>query len=234
MASRCGFPAPPLAQGQSKVSHKLQLSQQEEIKHRLTLFTFFIACFTGLFLLVSPVSSPEGFPVPSNESRSSGVPALDKLAENVLPASWAYYSPYRPAGKFEGSTREGCVISQVNIVSSAPLPCTIDLTADHSDVASGTWQIQRHGARYPTSGVTEAIVEALEKLQDAATYNDPKLDFMKDYAYDLGMNDLVKYGADQYVVGLWVSPFLGPSPCSLGQVLRFGRGNLQALSEFTR
>jgi len=40
---------------------------------------------------------------------------------------------------------------------------------------------------------------ALEKLQAATDYDDPKLDFMKNYDYDLGMNDLVKYGADQYV-----------------------------------
>jgi hypothetical protein len=48
-------------------------------------------------------------------------------------------------------------------------------------------------------------MEALEKLQAATTYDDPKLDFIKGYAYDLGMNDLVKYGADQYVIGFEIS-----------------------------
>lgn len=49
--------------------------------------------------------------------------------------------------------------------------------------------------------MTRAIVEALEKLQAAVTYDDPKFDFVKDYTYGLGVNDLVKYGADQCVIG---------------------------------
>jgi len=65
----------------------------------------------------------------------------------------------------------------------------------------GFSQIQRHGARYPTSGVTRTIVDALAKLQAVAPYHDPKLDFLKNYAYDLGLDDLVKYGAHQYVIG---------------------------------
>ena len=48
--------------------------------------------------------------------------------------------------------------------------------------------------------MTEAIVEALDKLQAATSYDDPKFKFMKKYAYDLGVGDLVKYGADQYVI----------------------------------
>ena len=64
--------------------------------------------------------------------------------------------------------------------------------------------------------MTRDIIEALEKLQTAHTYHDPRLDFMKSYAYDLGMDDLVKYGADQYVIGFEISHL--PSnvyPCSL-------------------
>ena len=55
--------------------------------------------------------------------------------------------------------------------------------------------------------MTETIVEALEKLRAVAAYNDPKLDFVKAYVYDLGINDLVKYGADQYVVRLEIPLF---------------------------
>ena len=97
------------AKGQSKVSHKLRLSQQEKA-NRLTTLAPFVACLTGLLLLVNLVS-------PSKEQRDHSVSA-SMLAE-LLPASWAYYSPYHPAAKFEGSTREGCFVSQVNIVSSA-------------------------------------------------------------------------------------------------------------------
>lgn len=48
--------------------------------------------------------------------------------------------------------------------------------------------------------MTEAIIKALAKLQAVTSYDDPKLNFMKKYTYDLGMNDLLKYGADQYVI----------------------------------
>jgi len=125
MIARYGVPAPPLALGRSRVSHKLQLSPQEKLKLRLALFTLLVACSTGIFLLVNVVSSPEGFPVFRGEYRSRGVTeGLDKLApiaSEPLSSSWAYYSPYHPAGKFEGSTRESCVVSQVNIVSSVSL-----------------------------------------------------------------------------------------------------------------
>jgi len=53
----------------------------------------------------------------------------------------------------------------------------------------------------PTSGATGTIVGALGKLQAATTYHNPKPDFLKKYAYDLGLDDLVKYGAHQYVIG---------------------------------
>ena len=79
--------------------------------------------------------------------------------------------------------------------------------------------------------MTETIVEALEKLRAVAAYNDPKLDFVKAHVYDLGINDLVKYGADQYVVRLEI-PCFRCLPCFPGQVPHFGRGNFQALPEF--
>jgi len=115
MVAHYAIPAPPLVHGQSKVSHKLRLSQQEETKLRLTIFAFFVACLTGLFLFVNIVS-PEGFPASRDEYRSRGVSGSDRIRS--LSASWAYYSPYYPAAEFDGSTRKGCVVSQVNIVSS--------------------------------------------------------------------------------------------------------------------
>jgi len=43
-------------------------------------------------------------------------------------------------------------------------------------------------------------MEALDKLQAVTNYDDHKFNFMKKYTYSLGMDDLVKYGADQYVI----------------------------------
>lgn len=60
--------------------------------------------------------------------------------------------------------------------------------------------IQRHGARFPTSGATEGIVPGIQKLQNATKYLDPKFDFLKDFVYDLGMADLIPFGAAQCVI----------------------------------
>jgi len=58
---------------------------------------------------------------PHSQKHHDGDPhRLDPLAEMATKSfseSWAYYSPYHPAASFEDSTREGCVVSQVNIVS---------------------------------------------------------------------------------------------------------------------
>lgn len=53
--------------------------------------------------------------------------------------------------------------------------------------------------------MAKAIAKALPKLQAATSYDDPKLDFVKNYTYDLGMNDLVKHGAKEYVIGFEIS-----------------------------
>jgi hypothetical protein len=42
-------------------------------------------------------------------------------------------------------------------------------------------------------------VSALNKIQSVQTFQNPALNFLKDFKYDLGTNDLVQYGAEQYV-----------------------------------
>ncbi|KAG6844460.1 hypothetical protein H0H87_006743 [Tephrocybe sp. NHM501043] len=85
--------------------------------------------------------------------------------------SWAMYSPYFAVGEYETAPR-GCRVTQANI-------------------------IQRHGARYPTSGAAKGIVAALAKLQSVDHYTDSSLDFIKSYTYALGTDDLVPFGASQ-------------------------------------
>jgi len=146
MVGLYAIPAPPLAHGRSNVSHKLQLSQQERIKLRLTIFTFFVACLTGLFLLLNVVSSPEGFPTSRDEYRSRGISGSDRIKS--LSTSWAYYSPYQPAADFDGSTREGCVVSQVNIVSLVWFPSLDRSQSIHFD-ASCRAALHRFNAMAP-------------------------------------------------------------------------------------
>ncbi|THU97247.1 phytase [Dendrothele bispora CBS 962.96] len=89
-----------------------------------------------------------------------------------LEHSWAQYSPFFPVEDY-ASPPEGCTVDQVNI-------------------------IQRHGARFPTSGASTDIISAVNKLK--AVQNsvvNPKMQFIQNYTYDLGTDDLVEFGAVQ-------------------------------------
>jgi hypothetical protein len=59
------------------------------------------------------------------------------------------------------------------------------------------FQLQRHGARYPTSGASTRIIKALDKLKAVGQYTSPDLEFLKSYTYDLGESALVEIGASQ-------------------------------------
>jgi hypothetical protein len=83
---------------------------------------------------------------------------------------------------------------QVNIVS-------VLLTGNFINwFRSLTWQIQRHGARFPTLGAAARIVNSLTQLQSATKYIDPQLAFLTNYTYALGVDDLVPFGASQFVL----------------------------------
>ena len=178
------------------------MSRQDIVTLRLTLSALFITFLVIASLLANITSSLHSSsalhsqPVEQhhddNPNQNGGM--LDALAQTAAKSfseSWAYYSPYHPAAPFEGSTRKGCVVSQANIVSR-------DSRLHHTFLSiRSAFQLQRHGARYPTSGATEVITAALAKFQAAAGYNDTKLDFINGYTYDLGMDDLVQYGVDQ-------------------------------------
>ncbi|KZT06538.1 phosphoglycerate mutase-like protein [Laetiporus sulphureus 93-53] len=87
--------------------------------------------------------------------------------------SWAQYTPYYAVEAYAAPPDE-CEITQVNI-------------------------LQRHGARYPTKSSTKAIETALAKVQaiPVSDYTDPQLEFIADFDYDLGEDDLVAYGAQE-------------------------------------
>ncbi|KAI0682711.1 phytase [Cytidiella melzeri] len=84
---------------------------------------------------------------------------------------WAQYSPYFARAVYK-EPPSGCQIDQVNI-------------------------LQRHGARFPTSGAATKIQAALAKLQTVTNFTDSRLDFVKSFTFNLGTDDLVKFGADQ-------------------------------------
>ncbi|KAF7795764.1 hypothetical protein EIP86_006931 [Pleurotus ostreatoroseus] len=82
---------------------------------------------------------------------------------------WGQYSPYFPAGDYVPPPT-GCEITQVNI-------------------------LQRHGARYPNDDDDYDL--AVKHLRHAKEYRDSGLDFLKDYEYQLKVDVLVPYGAEQ-------------------------------------
>ncbi|KAL1940035.1 hypothetical protein VTO73DRAFT_9370 [Trametes versicolor] len=85
--------------------------------------------------------------------------------------SWSMYSPYFPAADYVAPPAS-CQINQVHI-------------------------IQRHGARFPTSGAAKRIQTAVAKLKAASNYTDPLLAFVTNYTYSLGQDSLVELGATQ-------------------------------------
>nr|VWP00524.1 N/A [Ganoderma boninense] len=102
--------------------------------------------------------------------KPEGVPSLG--VPQSIQQTWAMFSPYYPAAPYT-KPPPGCTIDQVHI-------------------------LQRHGARYPTSGVGKHIKAAIKKLQSVGNYTDPNLAFLKDYKYDLHKNgNLVPFGAAQ-------------------------------------
>ncbi|KAJ7686903.1 phytase, partial [Mycena rosella] len=84
---------------------------------------------------------------------------------------WGASSPYFSAGMYT-SPPAGCRVDQVNV-------------------------LQCHDAHFPTSGAATTIISGINKLQSVHNFTDPRLDFLKNFAYALGVVDLVPFGAHQ-------------------------------------
>ena len=59
-------------------------------------------------------------------------------------------------------------------------------------------QIERHGARYPKKKPSKKMKSALEKLQ-GVTITESSMQFISNFTYNLGTDDLTAYGALQLV-----------------------------------
>ncbi|KIJ45209.1 hypothetical protein M422DRAFT_779118 [Sphaerobolus stellatus SS14] len=96
------------------------------------------------------------------------LPRIDLPHEIIR--SWAQYTPAFPLQSYQ--IPESCSITQVNI-------------------------LQRHGARFPTTGATKRILAAISKLDNVLTFNDAKMAGLKNWTYELGSNDLIPFGEMQ-------------------------------------
>ncbi|KAA1469415.1 acid phosphatase [Dentipellis sp. KUC8613] len=84
---------------------------------------------------------------------------------------WAQYAPWMPAEAYTPPP-SGCSVTQVNL-------------------------IQRHGARFPTASSGKEFRAAVEKLLVVEKYKADELEFLNDFVYDMGEEDLIPFGAAQ-------------------------------------
>lgn len=134
-------------------------------------------------------------------------PSLD-VPEDIQRA-WGPYTPWFAAEAYQAPA-QGCSVTQVRLMLHFRiyiLSCFwigqhcmfYRFVARIHHVECLALQIQRHGARFPTSGASKRITAALAKIQGVSNYTDTRLDFLKTYKYDLGVADLVPFGAAQCV-----------------------------------
>ncbi|PFH48993.1 hypothetical protein AMATHDRAFT_148650 [Amanita thiersii Skay4041] len=88
-----------------------------------------------------------------------------------LQRSWGAYTPFYPIEEYQPPP-DDCKVTQPNM------------------------QLQRHGARYPTRGASEGIQKAVHKLLSASEYREHTMFFLNNYKYELGTDQLIKFGAD--------------------------------------
>ncbi|KAJ7256493.1 phytase [Mycena haematopus] len=111
----------------------------------------------------------------------------DYPSEFDVRKSWGAYSPFYSVREYTPPP-DSCEITQVNIVSIRPT------CKGHTEKAL---KLQRHGARFPTSGASINIESAVRKLQSVDEYAHPSMEFLSSFVYALGTDDLVPSGALQ-------------------------------------
>ncbi|KAF9522116.1 histidine phosphatase superfamily [Crepidotus variabilis] len=164
------FPQSYVTQSQNDQRHQQTrpfLDEKPSIhdKPRLTRRTILI------LVLITIVVSYATLPSWPNLNSTSSAELREDLRVGLpnIERPWGAYTPYFSVEPYKPPPPD-CKITQVNI-------------------------IQRHGARYPTSQAGPHIQAAVAKLQSVSEYKDKRLDFLKNYTYTLGVEDLVPFGA---------------------------------------
>ncbi|KAF5353129.1 hypothetical protein D9758_008805 [Tetrapyrgos nigripes] len=148
--------------------------KQRSTGRRVCVALKYLLCLTLVTLLWTGYGRALGIGLKNSlELGVSGeVTTGDRHKTFVTQRSWAQYSPYFPVEEYKPPP-SGCIVDQVNI-------------------------LQRHGARFPTSGASSNIISAINKLKAVQnSFSDPNMLFIRSYKYDLGQNDLVELGAKQ-------------------------------------
>jgi hypothetical protein len=118
--------------------------------------------------------------VTNSQLKSKSIAQCDTVetgyqCDTSISHNWGNYAPYFSVpSSISASTPTGCEISFVNLLS-------------------------RHGARFPTTSKITDYEELFEQIHSQTTSYSAEYEFIKNYTYDLGANDLTAFGQQEMI-----------------------------------
>ncbi|KAK0230132.1 phytase [Armillaria fumosa] len=114
---------------------------------------------------------------------------------SVALAAWIGLALYLPAYSFGSSKANlSAVPFAQNWAQYSPFVSRAEYHVPRNCIVT---QLERHGARYPTLGSAAGIISAINKLTALGEFTNERMQFLANYTYDLGVADLVPFGAAQ-------------------------------------
>ncbi|KAF4466185.1 3-phytase a [Fusarium albosuccineum] len=126
------------------------------------------------------------------------VMVISSIALVTVLGFWVHNGTMPSGCEYDGSCND---ISRLwgHYVSFFSVPSEIDSsTPDDCQVTFGL-ALSRHGARYPTDTKSEAYNATIARIQSSATKYGSEYQWLKDYTYVLGAEDLTEFGQQQMV-----------------------------------
>ncbi|KAF4487915.1 3-phytase A [Fusarium agapanthi] len=126
------------------------------------------------------------------------VMVISTVALITVLAIWVHNNTLPSGCEYDGSCND---ISKLwgQYSSYFSVPSEIDSsTQDDCEVTIGI-ALSRHGARYPTAGKTTVYSATIARLQKSVTNYGKGYEWLKDYEYNLGSEDLTDFGQDQMI-----------------------------------
>ncbi|KAF4447126.1 hypothetical protein F53441_9271 [Fusarium austroafricanum] len=126
------------------------------------------------------------------------VMVISTLALITVLGIWVHNNTLTSGCEYDGSCND---ISKLwgQYSSFFSVPSEIDpSTPDGCEVTIGI-ALSRHGARYPTTGKTAAYSTTIARLQKSVTNYGKGYEWLKDYTYKLGSEDLTDLGQEQMI-----------------------------------
>lgn len=126
------------------------------------------------------------------------VMVISTVALITVLAIWVHNNTLSSGCEYDGSCND---ISKLwgQYSSFFSVPSEIDSsTPDDCEVTIGI-ALSRHGARYPTASKTTAYGATIARLQKSVTNYGKGYEWLKDYEYNLGSEDLTDFGQDQMI-----------------------------------